>query len=51
MPGTAEVGTASSCPPISRAPSQGKAGLTLIPFIVEAAAGERIPFQRGGHHG
>ncbi|WP_329595922.1 hypothetical protein OG195_44960 (plasmid) [Streptomyces sp. NBC_01362] len=25
--------------------------LTLTQFIVEAAAGERIPFQRGGHHG
>ncbi|MFD6343459.1 hypothetical protein ACFWF9_01870 [Streptomyces roseolus] len=25
--------------------------LTLTRFIVEAAAGERIPFQRNGHHG
>nr|WSZ99052.1 hypothetical protein OH820_28340 [Streptomyces sp. NBC_00857] len=29
----------------------GEGGLTLTRFIVEAAAGERIPFQRGGHHG
>ncbi|MFJ5788196.1 hypothetical protein [Streptomyces hydrogenans] len=29
----------------------GKDGLTLTQFIVEAAAGERIPFQRDGHHG
>lgn len=29
----------------------GEGGLTLTQFIVEAAAGERIPFQRGGHHG
>ncbi|QEU90941.1 hypothetical protein CP970_08635 [Streptomyces kanamyceticus] len=28
----------------------GEGGLTLTRFIVEAAAGERIPFQRGGHH-
>ncbi|GGW04713.1 MULTISPECIES: hypothetical protein [Streptomyces] len=29
----------------------GEGRLTLTQFIVEAAAGERIPFQRGGHHG
>ncbi|MFG2641626.1 hypothetical protein ACGFYP_11735 [Streptomyces sp. NPDC048370] len=29
----------------------GESGLTLTQFIVEAAAGERIPFQRDGHHG
>jgi len=29
----------------------GEGRLTLTRFIVEAAAGERIPFQRGGHHG
>ncbi|WP_435192310.1 hypothetical protein [Streptomyces sp. bgisy126] len=29
----------------------GEGGLTLTRFIVEAAAGERIPFQRDGHHG
>ncbi|WP_399559243.1 hypothetical protein OH809_44905 (plasmid) [Streptomyces sp. NBC_00873] len=29
----------------------GESGLTLTQFIVEAAAGERVPFQRGGHHG
>ncbi|MFJ3861373.1 hypothetical protein ACIPRL_34725 [Streptomyces sp. NPDC090085] len=29
----------------------GEGALTLTRFIVEAAAGERIPFQRGGHHG
>lgn len=29
----------------------GEGGLTLTRFIVEAAAGERIPFQRGGRHG
>ncbi|MFF6954950.1 hypothetical protein [Streptomyces sp. NPDC008317] len=29
----------------------GEGGLTLTRFIVEAAAGERVPFQRGGHHG
>jgi len=30
---------------------EGKDGLTLTQFIVEAAAGERVPFQRDGHHG
>ncbi|MEU4280658.1 hypothetical protein AB0F57_37975 [Streptomyces tanashiensis] len=29
----------------------GESGLTPTQFIVEAAAGERIPFQRDGHHG
>ncbi|MEV6332289.1 hypothetical protein [Streptomyces sp. NPDC051909] len=29
----------------------GESDLTLTQFIVEAAAGERIPFQRNGHHG
>ncbi|WP_268256402.1 RHS repeat-associated core domain-containing protein [Streptomyces lanatus] len=29
----------------------GDDGRTLTRFIVEAAAGERIPFQPGGHHG
>ncbi|MGW2183954.1 hypothetical protein ACWCXX_39490 [Streptomyces sp. NPDC001732] len=29
----------------------GNGALTLTQFIVEAAAGERIPFQRGGFHG
>ncbi|MFB7211114.1 hypothetical protein [Streptomyces sp. NPDC056255] len=29
----------------------GNGALTLTQFIVEAAAGERIPFQRGGRHG
>ncbi|MFC8588781.1 hypothetical protein ACFUGD_30120 [Streptomyces sp. NPDC057217] len=29
----------------------GKGGLTLTLFIVEAAAAQWIPFQRGGHHG
>jgi hypothetical protein len=29
----------------------GEGGLTLTRFIVEAAAGERIPFQRDGHQG
>ncbi|MGW9238029.1 hypothetical protein ACWGRL_04725 [[Kitasatospora] papulosa] len=29
----------------------GTGGLTLTQFIVEAAAGERVPFQRGGQHG
>lgn len=29
----------------------GEGGFTLPRFIVEAAASERIPFQRSGHHG
>ena len=29
----------------------GAQALTLTQFIVEAAAGERVPFQRGGQHG
>ncbi|MFH8612077.1 hypothetical protein ACH4D5_31800 [Streptomyces sp. NPDC018029] len=29
----------------------GEGSLTLTRFIVEAAAGERIPFQQSGHHG
>lgn len=29
----------------------GEGRLTLTRFIVEAAAGERVPFQRSGHHG
>jgi hypothetical protein len=29
----------------------GEGGLTLTRFIVAAAAGERVPFQRGGYHG
>lgn len=50
-PDTAGAGTASSSPPTSRALSADGDRLTLTQFIVEAAAGERIPFQRGGHHG
>ncbi|TXS50156.1 hypothetical protein [Streptomyces sp. t39] len=30
---------------------EGEGGLTLTQFIVEAAAGERVPFQHNGHHG
>jgi hypothetical protein len=30
---------------------EGTDGLTLTQFIVEAAAGERVPFQHNGHHG
>ncbi|MGW3400150.1 hypothetical protein [Streptomyces zhihengii] len=30
---------------------EGKGELTLTQFIVEAAAGERVPFKRDGHHG
>jgi hypothetical protein len=30
---------------------EGEDGLTLTQFIVEVAAGERVPFQRNGHHG
>jgi hypothetical protein len=30
---------------------EGTGGLTLTQFIVEAAAGERVPFQHNGHHG
>lgn len=35
----------------SYAQQQDQKGLTLTQFIVEAAAGERVPFQRNGHHG
>ncbi|MGW4786152.1 hypothetical protein [Streptomyces sp. NPDC004230] len=35
----------------SSAYEEGKPPLTLTRFIVEAAAGERIPFQRDGQHG
>lgn len=30
---------------------EGENGLTLTQFIVEAAAGERVPFKHNGHHG